>query len=102
MEDKGLQFYEYVKSQGVVVPESFEEFQSGLENPDTAAQFMKYLSTKNIKTPGSVTEFQDVILNNADIPKEDVPEKMSFEELMEKKEKEKRRLRSLGTHPLAL
>lgn len=101
MEDKGLQFYEYVKSQGVVVPESFEEFQSGLENPDTAAQFMKYLSTKNIKTPGSVTEFQDVILNNADIPKEDVPEKMSFEELMEKKEKEKEEAEKFRNTPLS-
>lgn len=101
MEDKGLQFYEYVKSQGVVVPDSFEEFQSGLENPDTAAQFMKYLSTKNIKTPGSVTEFQDVILNNADIPKEDVPEKMSFEELMEKKEKEKEEAERFRNTPLS-
>jgi hypothetical protein len=101
MEDKGLQFYEYVKSQGVVVPESFEEFQSGLENPDTAAQFMKYLSTKNIKTPGSVTEFQDVILNNADIPKEDVPENMSFEELMEKKEKEKEEAEKFRNTPLS-
>lgn len=101
MEDKGLQFYEYVKSQGVAVPESFEEFQSGLENPDTAAQFMKYLSTKNIKTPGSVTEFQDVILNNADISKEDVPEKMSFEELMEKKEKEKEEAEKFRNTPLS-
>ena len=101
MEDKGLQFYEYVKSKGVSVPDSFEEFQSGLENPDTAAQFMKYLSTKNIKTPGSVTEFQDVILNNADIPKEDVLEKMSFEELMEKKEKEKEEAERFRNTPLS-
>ena len=101
MEDKGLQFYEYVKSKGVSVPDSFEEFQSGLENPDTAAQFMKYLSTKNIKTPGSVTEFQDVILNNADIPKKDVPEKMSFEELMEKKEKEKEEAERFRNTPLS-
>ena len=101
MEDKGLQFYEYVKSKGVSVPDSFEEFQSGLENPDTAAQFMKYLSTKNIKTPSSVTEFQDVVLNNADIPKKDVPENMSFEELMEKKEKEKEEAEKFRNTPLS-
>ena len=101
MEDKGLQFYEYVKSKGVSVPDSFEEFQSGLENPDTAAQFMKYLSTKNIKTPSSVTEFQDVVLNNGDIPKKDVPENMSFEELMEKKEKEKEEAEKFRNTPLS-
>ena len=101
MEDKGLQFYEYVKSKGVSVPGSFEEFQSGLENPDTAAQFMKYLSTKNIETPSSVTEFQDVVLNNADIPKKDVPEKMSFEELMENKEKEKEEAERFRNTPLS-
>ena len=101
MEDKGLQFYEYVKSKGVSVPDSFEEFQSGLENPDTAAQFMKYLSTKNIKTPNSVTDFQNVVLNNADIPKKDVPENMSFEELMEKKEKEKEEAEKFRNTPLS-
>jgi len=58
MNEKGEQFYEFVKAQGINVPNSYDEFKTAMQDANTASQFHAFVIDKNISVPESVEEFQ--------------------------------------------
>ena len=60
MNEEGEQFYEFVKAQGIDVPNSYGEFKTAMQDANTASQFHAFVSSKNIDVPESVAEFQSV------------------------------------------
>jgi hypothetical protein len=60
MDDKGKQFYDYLSSQGIEVPPSYEEFSTQMQNKETAGQFHSFVSSKGIEVPKSIDEFTSV------------------------------------------
>jgi hypothetical protein len=60
MNEKGEQFYEFVKAQGISVPNSYVEFKTAMQDANTASQFHAFVRSKNIDVPESVGEFQSV------------------------------------------
>jgi len=60
MNEKGEQFYEFVKAQGINVPNSYGEFKTAMQDANTASQFHAFVSSKNISVPESVEEFKSV------------------------------------------
>ncbi len=60
MNDKGKQFYEYLLSKNIEVPDNYEEFQSAMQDSATASQFHSFVISKGITVPESVDEFSSV------------------------------------------
>ncbi len=58
MNEKGEQFYDFVKAQGINVPNSYDEFKTAMQDANTASQFHAFVIDKNISVPESVEEFQ--------------------------------------------
>jgi hypothetical protein len=60
MNDKGQQFYEYLKSVNIDVPSSYAEFQSAMQDQNTASQFYDFVKSQDIDVPETSQEFQSV------------------------------------------
>ena len=62
MDEKGEQFYEYVKSKKIEVPNSYKEFQSAMQDSEIANQFYNFVKSKGIEVPDKSEDFQAVFL----------------------------------------
>jgi hypothetical protein len=62
MDEKGEQFYEYVKSKKIEVPNSYKEFQSAMQDSEMANQFYNFVKSKGIEVPDKSEDFQSVFL----------------------------------------
>ena len=71
MNDKGKQFYEYLSSKEIKVPNTYEEFQSSMQDSATASQFHSFVKSKGITVPESVDEFSSVFSIDGDVKKKD-------------------------------
>tara|TARA_R110002049_G_scaffold299073_1_gene489134 strand:+ start:3835 stop:4104 length:270 start_codon:yes stop_codon:yes gene_type:complete len=69
MNDKGKQFYEYLSSKEIKVPNTYEEFQSSMQDSATASQFHSFVKSKGITVPESVDEFSSVFSIDGDVKK---------------------------------
>jgi len=66
MNDKGEQFYEYLKSSNIDVPESYKEFQSSMQDKNTASQFYSFVKSQKIDVPNTPEEFQSVFSSSVE------------------------------------
>jgi hypothetical protein len=71
MNDKGKQFYDYLVSKEIKVPSTYEEFQSSMQDSNTAGQFHSFVKSKGITVPESVDEFSSVFAIDSDVKKKD-------------------------------
>ena len=72
MNDKGKQFYDYLVSKEIKVPSTYEEFQSSMQDSNTAEQFHSFVKSKGIAVPESVDEFSSVFAIDSDVKKKEV------------------------------
>jgi hypothetical protein len=66
MNDKGQQFYEYLKSVNIDVPSSYGEFQSAMQDQNTASQFYDFVKSQDIDVPETSQEFQSVFSSSVE------------------------------------
>ena len=66
MNDKGQQFYEYLKSSNIEVPASYAEFQSAMQDQNTASQFYDFVKSQDIDVPETSQEFQSVFSSSVE------------------------------------
>jgi hypothetical protein len=66
MNDKGQQFYEYLKSVNIDVPSSYGEFQSAMQDQDIASQFYDFVKSQDIDVPETPQEFQSVFSSSVE------------------------------------
>jgi hypothetical protein len=57
MNDKGKQFYDYIVSTGIKVPDTYEEFQASMQDSETVEKFHAFVTSKGIKVPESIEDF---------------------------------------------